>query len=91
MKLIKEIDVLADNNSIYSYKGYDVYQTRDKEGNLQQQLLIMKDNNLIRPIDDIRINETITNCVKTCEKIIDKIIDDNKYPIKKWNEKWRNE
>jgi hypothetical protein len=72
MKRIKEIDVLADNHSVYSYKGYDVYQTRDEYGNLRQQLLIMKDNNLIRPVDDIPINETI-NCVHWIEKIIDRM------------------
>lgn len=62
---------MIDINHVYTYRGYNIHQERDKEGNLRETLVIVKNNEILANIVNVNINDTIANIVKAVEKIID--------------------
>jgi hypothetical protein len=66
-------NLIIDKESIYSYKGYNIHQTRDKNGNLRRKLIIKDGNGKTMFVNTIGLNETISNCVHRIENKIDEL------------------
>jgi hypothetical protein len=63
--------LIIDKDSIYSYKGYNIYQTRNKNGDLRRKIVIKDGNGKTMFVNTIGLNETISNTVHKIEDKID--------------------
>jgi ABC-type phosphate transport system ATPase subunit len=64
--------LIIDKDSIYSYKGYNIYRTRNKNGDLRRKIVIIKDRKTMF-VNTIGLNETISNTVHKIKNKIDKL------------------
>lgn len=63
---------MIDNNNVYSYKGHTIHQTRNKNGDLQDEIVIKKNDEIVKRIDMAK-NITIKGVIGLVENIIDNI------------------
>lgn len=59
---MKQINI--DVHAVYSYKGYKIHQTRDEDGQLKKKILILRDDQIIKEINNIAIIVKIVTEIK---------------------------